>query len=242
MRYYLCLQKNWDEKGYVLNYMLKEMQTGMITTVNQDKVLQLLYDVNIDILNLRLTPKGTIMDCEPKKTVIQKLKGKEMKQTNDYIALIDNKLALRQKAEIEAKRKEEQELNNLLNQIRSWQPRIQKIIEILNYIEKNDSKIWEDINGTHIGDIQIEGYKKSFWLRTDGFHHSIGGYYNLKDGKMYIGKQAGGACGNVDFYTDGGIIHFNTRDGVKAFGLRSFVKEFEAFEELFYTWLKEKYK
>lgn len=242
MRYFLCIQKNWDANGYVLNYILKEIQTGTITTVSQDKVLQLLYDVNIDIINLRLTPKGTIMDCEPKKTIMKKLKDKETKQTNDYISLIDNKLVMRQKSEIETKRREEQELNNMLNQIRSWQPRIQKLIEILKHIEEKDTEIWEKFQGTYIGNAQIDGYKKEFWLRTDGFHHSTGGYYNIKEGKIYIGKRAGGACGDVDFYTDGVIIHFNESKGVNAFGLRGFVKEFEAYEKVFYTWLKERYK
>lgn len=230
----MCVSKNWNMDGYLQNYELYDIWADEIVRVTPNELRQIMLSETSKVLNLKFTPKGTIVDCEPKKIVAKTEKQNNKRGVDAYKAAIDKKVVEDRERVQNKKLKDAQLVEQLIRQIREWQPRIQKILELYTYIATHDSDNWR-----HYGSVNI-GNSKNFGLRTEGIYHRLGAY--LKDEKMYIGYAAGGACGNVDFYTDGVKVNYNASKGSEAWGLKRFVANFEAYETAFYNWLNENYK
>ena len=141
----------------------------------------------------------------------------------------------------------QEEHKSLIKQIKELQPRIQKIIEIGNLCIENG------INLNKRGTYRKCKYEEDAF-ETDGIYHQLGFYPNNYQANPlfrcthydFIGYDMGGACGNINFITDGDIIA-STPDhsGFEIKGMdtplnkhcKSFLEDFPKFEEAFYKFI-----
>ena len=141
--------------------------------------------------------------------------------------------------------KKEQE--DLIKQIKDLRPRIEKIIEIGNICIENGICL------NKIGTYRKCKYEEDAF-ETDGIYHQLGFYRNNYQGHPfyqcshydYIGYDMGGACGNINFITNGDIVASTPdHDGFEIKGMsrplnkhcEQFLKDFPKFEKLFYEFI-----
>ena len=147
---------------------------------------------------------------------------------------------------IEAHNRELAEREELIIKIKELQPRIVELIETANACIEND--------------IEINKYHKSgcyssddSWERgtfvTNGISHNVGFVetfkeynHSTKHSITEIGIEAGGACGALDFRTDGVnvySIHERTKEKSEPLNkhMKDFLRVFDKFEEAFYSYV-----
>lgn len=172
----------------------------------------------------------------------------------ERIAMMDRTIAVeKSNAEIERIRKEELR-EKLREQILSMGDRIKALIDVGNSCAQKgmmpEKKMLSD-----------QRVKDTFC--TDGIHHEVGfwheGYwYNPTYTIRYVGFENGGANGVYDFYTDG-IDVFEQHEDAKCKDwnerhcydvkrreptiehMQKFLRNFDAFEEMFYAWFDKRF-
>jgi len=137
---------------------------------------------------------------------------------------------------------------NLIKQIKELQPRIEKIIKIGNLCIENG------INLNPRGTYRKCKYEENAF-ETDGIYHQLGFYPNHYHGHPlyacshydFIGYDMGGACGSINFITNGEVIASTPdHNGFEIKGMdvplnkhcRMFLEEFPRFEKLFYEFIE----
>ena len=148
-----------------------------------------------------------------------------------------NQDILKANAEIE----KENKINELVKHVQALKPRIDELLETANVCHEND--------------IELNTYGKSFSRDLDsyengtfianGVSHKLGFISPFQTGKefKFLGIEAGGACGNFDFRTDG-IQAFSVDENDKRKmsqplikHLNQFLADFDAFETAFYSYI-----
>lgn len=240
----VCLQKNWTQQGYIAGYFLQSLETGATMSFNHPTLLKAMQDRNIEVINLKLS-RGTIVDKIPvEKGAIQHVTFPEPTQNVDFETILSTKVSADKKKLQMIEQQEKATVQGWVTQIHMWKPRIQRIIDAMEKIRSEDPKTWDEepvFPNVCLAEDKQSGSYGEFNLITEMVHHRLGAYES-RGTKLYLGIRAGGACGNVDFYTDGEIISYNEKKGVNAFGLSYFVKHFEEFEKSFTTWFCTYYK
>ena len=142
----------------------------------------------------------------------------------------------------------QKEHTNLIEQIKELQPRIEKIIEIGNLCIENG------INLNTRGTYRKCKYEENAF-ETDGIYHQLGFYPNHYQGHPiyacshydFIGYDMGGACGSINFITNGEIIASTPdHNGFEIKGMdvplnkhcKMFLEDFPRFEKLFYEFIE----
>lgn len=149
--------------------------------------------------------------------------------------LIDNKIEL----DFEKQNKEESELeiraSNAKKSIRNLKHRIDALIEIANYSRGKGM----DFHG-RTGFGGHEGYDVGTFY-TNSWSHLVG-FVNDDEIKL-LGITAGGACGDINFRTDGDKIYGQSKETGAVVGpnlqhMEEFVKKFDIFESAFYGYIE----
>ena len=139
-------------------------------------------------------------------------------------------------------------LEECISEIKDLKPRIQNIIDIGNYCIENG------ISLNKIGTYNKCKYEEDAF-ETDGIYHQLGFYRNHYQGHPfyqcshydYIGYDMGGACGTVNFITNGDIVAGTPdHDGFEIKGINppllkhceKFLKEFPVFEKVFFEFIE----
>lgn len=158
-------------------------------------------------------------------------KNSHMNRIDNIKAYATEKVLQKQKAEQEKQIKRE----NLMNTIRTLQPRIKELIDVGNACLVNNIELTGRSWGGH------EGYDTHQFI-TNCWSHLVGFVSNNKSAIFELGINAGGACGSWDFRTDGNKIydiHEGTHEQRPASleHLQNFVDKFDEFEESFYRYV-----
>ena len=174
---------------------------------------------------------GKIMDIDTAKTKIIKHNAKKIQD----------------KVEKEIHYKAEQE--KLIDEIQALQPRIEQILTIGNLCIENGINL-------RPGMFRKSCKYKNDCFETDGIHHQLGFYPNHYQGHPhykcshyeYIGYDMGGACGNINFITNGDTVA-STPDhsGFEIKGtsepivkhMKRFLRDFPKFEEAFENFIEK---
>ena len=150
---------------------------------------------------------------------------------NEMIKLIDNKV----KSDKEKKEQKERQNEDMFNEytiiINSLADRISKLLDVAWYAIDNGIKIRESSGTT-------DSYERGVFF-SNSWSHLVG----IKDRK-HLGITKGGACGNIDFYTDGKEIYgYDTSSKTKVKPLLNdmirFVNRFDEFESMLYTHIEK---
>lgn len=148
--------------------------------------------------------------------------------------MIDAKLKKDDEAKQNEAARKATAIENYMNIIREWKPRIDDLIELANYAKSKNISLGE----SQIGNSNRECYECGyFW--SNGITHLVGFINGNKINRL--GIIAGGACGIWDFYTDGDSIYEadgkgNTQEP-QLYHLEKFVKNFPVLEEEFYKYI-----
>ena len=150
----------------------------------------------------------------------------------ERIKMIDNKIkndAVKKKTE-EARIK--QRVEECKNTIYSLQNRIADLLEFAWYAIDNGINLNKKGWGGH------EGYDTGMFF-SNGWSHIVG----IKDRK-HLGITKGGACGYIDFYTDGVEIYgFDTHAKMKVepllYDMEYFIRRFDELESSLYQYVEK---
>lgn len=147
----------------------------------------------------------------------------------DYVAMIKGKAERDRRAAMTEEEKRIEEWNNLYNEVARLKERITEVLELARECRRNNVKIPKLA--------KQYGYDAEFY--AEGFYHHVGFSKDLD----WLTINNGGACGQIDFYTNGDDItgeHEITHAAVqaKASDMRKFLKEFKFFEAAFYKWIE----
>ncbi len=138
----------------------------------------------------------------------------------------------------------------LVSEIKKLEPRIKKIIEIGNLCLENGINL--NPRGTRKCLYEQNAYE------TDGIYHQLGFYPNNFQGYHgnppyqcthyeYIGYDMGGACGNINFITDGDTVASTPdHNGFEIISMsdplnrhmEKFLRDFPKFEKVFYEFIE----
>lgn len=154
---------------------------------------------------------------------------------NEMMSMIDKKVGndkdrARQK-EIETKNR----FDTALAKIKELKPRIDDLIKLANYAKDNGIDFNKRGWGGH------EGYNTGMFY-TNSWSHLVG--FVNRDLITLLGIDAGGACGDVDFRTNGGHtfgLNRNTMAIVEPslYHMENFIKKFDEFEREFYAYIEK---
>lgn len=144
---------------------------------------------------------------------------------------VDNEKEKERQKEIETKNR----FSAALTKIGGLKPRIDDLIKLANYAKDNGIDFNKRGWGGH------EGYDTGMFY-TNSWSHLVG----FVDGKpiTMLGIDAGGACGDVDFRTNG-VITFGLNRNTMAiekpslYHMETFIKKFDEFEREFYAYIKK---
>lgn len=156
----------------------------------------------------------------------------------DYVAMIKNKAERDRKAAMSEEEKKIEEWNNLYNEVARLKERITEVLVLARECVNNNVKIPEDTGSYGKREAAKKyGYDAEFY--AEGIRHHVGFTSSLE----YLTINNGGACGPIDFYTNGDDIfgrHESTYDVVQAQAsdMMKFLKEFPVFENAFYRWIE----
>ena len=156
-----------------------------------------------------------------------------------YAAIIKGKAERDRRAAMTEEERKAEEWNNLYNEIASLKERIEDILSLAKVCYKNGVKIPECKDSPNGYDAAKKyGYDAEFI--ADGWRHHTG----LDKGANYFVIKNGGACGDIDFYTNGDVITGIFNDGSKdktqarTEDMKKFLREFPVFEAAFYNWIE----
>lgn len=155
----------------------------------------------------------------------------------DYIAMIKGKAERDRRAAMTEEEKRIEEWNNLYYEVARLKERITEVLVLARECRRNNVKIPESRLSNHYDAAKKYGYDADFF--AEGIRHHVGFDKNLE----YLTINNGGACGPIDFYTNGDDItgeHESTHAAVQARAedMRQFLKEFPVFEGAFYKWIE----
>lgn len=156
--------------------------------------------------------------------------------TEERIAMIDNKVAADKAKKEACEIALAERRKNAEQKLRELKPRIDEIIKVGNYAVSKGFNINKSGCGGH------EGYDTGLFF-SNGWSHHIG--FINETPIRYVGIVAGGACGEIDFWTDGDVIapvehsrHKVIKGAeVPIYTLEHFVNGFEKFETEFYAYI-----
>ena len=155
----------------------------------------------------------------------------------ERMAMIDNKV-IRENAKEERERIErENKYKDCIYNIKALKPRIDDLIKLANYAKAKginfNNKGW----GCH------EGYDTGMFY-TNSWSHLVGFVNN--DYIMYLGINAGGACGSISFRTNGEEVfgYNDNKEIVKPLlgHMERFLNTFDTFESEFYAYIEKRCK
>lgn len=147
----------------------------------------------------------------------------------ERMRMIDQKVKKDEEEEFAKLQKYENEYEDCIQKIRALKERINNILKLANYAMENGISLkYRDV--LH-GDYDNGDFFSNFWS------HRLG----LKDNK-HLGYTKGGACGNIDFYTNGDDIYgYDTekREQVSPLlnDMKKFINNFDKFEQKFYEYI-----
>lgn len=154
---------------------------------------------------------------------------------NEMMNMIDRKVG----NDKEKERQKEIETNNrfdtALAKIKELRPRIDDLIKLANYAKDNGIDFNKRGWGGH------EGYDTGMFY-TNSWSHLVG--FVNRDPITLLGIDAGGACGDVDFRTNGEHtfgLNRNTMTIVEPslYRMENFIKKFDEFEREFYAYIEK---
>lgn len=136
------------------------------------------------------------------------------------------------------KEEKDAEIEKLKSQIRKLQPRIETLLETANEAILCGIELYRSSSS------------KEFNFISDGITHKVGlypgsraicEYRSIKDFK-FMGIINGGACGSVNFMTDGNVIvgsadKSNSIVDPRVEDMEKFLREFDTFEQDFYSYI-----
>ena len=151
---------------------------------------------------------------------------------------IDNIKAYAQEKVLKEQRAEEErqmKCKELTEKIKALKPRIKELVEVGNACLMNGIAIIGQGWGGH------EGYDTHQFV-TNSWSHLVGFVQGGKSAIFEMGINAGGACGEWDFRTDGNRV-YDVHEKTKAHReaslehMQKFVNKFDEFEESFYGYV-----
>lgn len=133
---------------------------------------------------------------------------------------------------------EEYEMERLSSQVRYFKPRIQTLLETANEAIKCGIPLYRSSDS------------KEFNFISDGITHKVGLYpghkptVEFRDIKEFkwVGIRNGGASGSIDFVTNGETIYGSEESThrvvwPRAKDMERFIREFDQFEQDFYSYI-----
>lgn len=153
---------------------------------------------------------------------------------NEMMNMIDRKVG----NDKEKERKKEIEINErfrtTIEQIRALKPRIDDLLKLANYAKDNGIDFNKSV-GYH------EAYDTGMFY-TNSWSHLVG--FVAEEPIVMLGINAGGACGNVDFRTNGERVFGLMEDTnkivqPKLFHMEKFVQKFDELEREFYEYIEK---
>ena len=147
----------------------------------------------------------------------------------ERMRMIDKKVKRDEEREMAELEKYEMEYEECINKIQELRERIADILQLANYAMDNGISLKYG-DALH-GDYDNGDFFSNFWS------HRLG----LKD-REYLGYTMGGACGDVNFYTNGiDSYGYDTNRKVrispKLEHMKRFIKDFDNFENKFYEYV-----
>lgn len=154
---------------------------------------------------------------------------------NEMMSMIDKKVG---NDKDKAKQKEIETKNRFdtaLAKIKELKPRIDDLIKLANYAKDNGIDFNKRGWGGH------EGYDTGMFY-TNSWSHLVG--FVNRNPITLLGIDAGGACGDVDFRTNGEDtfgLNRNTMVIVEPslYHMENFIKKFDEFEREFYAYIEK---
>ncbi len=132
-----------------------------------------------------------------------------------------------------AEQKLQFETQDLIEQIQALKPRIDELIVTGNACKENGIEMTGQAFGGH------EGYD-THQFYTNCWSHLVG-FVGTRDSKItLLGIDAGGACGNWNFRTDGDKVYSvygKETQGPSVDDMKKFLKKFDEFESSFYAYV-----
>ena len=155
----------------------------------------------------------------------------------DRMKMIDKKIENDNARELTEKLKKERETNECMEKIKALKDRIKDLLEVAWYAIDNGIRL--DGGGHFSGG--HEGYDTGLFF-SNGWSHIVG----IKN-RQFLGITKGGACGNVDFYTDGiQIFGYDTiaKTSVDPLlnDMKYFLSRFDELETSLYKYIEDKCK
>lgn len=160
--------------------------------------------------------------------------------TDELMMMIDKKVEDNFQKELAAKKKREDETKELKQKIHDLQPRIAKVILLGNYAEGNGIKL------NNSGGCCREGYDTGYFY-TNSWSHLVGFVKDESGEIVKMGIAKGGACGDINFYTDGTDIYgYDTRTKTEVeplfYDMKRFVEAFDDFETALFEYIEKRCK
>lgn len=160
--------------------------------------------------------------------------------TDELMAMIDRKVESDNEKKIAEQKRIERETEEYKQKIRDLRPRIVNAIKVGNYALSNGIDLMKSGFGGH------EGYDTGLFF-SNGWSHVVGflncGTYDAPHTNE-MGIIKGGACGCIDFHTDGNDIYgYDTSRKMCVEPLlsdmKTFVNRFNDFENAFFEYIKK---
>lgn len=154
---------------------------------------------------------------------------------DEIMNMIDRKVGNDKEKERQKEIEIQKRKETVLAKIAELKPRIDDLIKLANYAKDNG------INFNNKGWGGHEGYDTGMFY-TNTWSHLVGFVHN--NPITVLGIDAGGACGNVDFRTNGeitvGVIE-DKKEIVepKLWHMEKFIKNFDEFEREFYAYIEK---
>lgn len=194
-----------------------DIKVGDITPPQLIRQSSLIYDLAKEI-------EGVLNDERKMNMTVQ-----------DRMKMIDKKIENDNARELTEKLKKERETNECMEKIKALKDRIKDLLEVAWYAIDNGIKLDNHGFGGH------EGYDTGLFF-SNGWSHIVG----IKD-RQFLGITKGGACGNIDFYTDGQqVFGYDTKTKTTVDPLlndmKYFLNRFDELETSLYKYIEDKCK
>ena len=155
----------------------------------------------------------------------------------ERMAMVDNKV-IRENAKEERERIErENKYKDCIYNIKTLKPRIDDLIKLANYAKA------KGINFNNKGWGSHEGYDTGMFY-TNSWSHLVGFVNDVPI--IYLGINAGGACGSTSFRTNGEEVfgYNDNKEIVKPLlgHMERFLNMFDTFESEFYAYIEKRCK
>ena len=154
---------------------------------------------------------------------------------NEMMNMIDRKVGNDKEKERQKEIETKNRFDTALAKIKELKPRIDDLIKLANYAKDNGIDFNKREWGGH------EGYDTGMFY-TNSWSHLVG--FVNRNPITLLGIDAGGACGDIDFRTNGehtfGLNRGNnTIVEPSLYHMENFIKKFDEFEREFYTYIEK---